>query len=246
MFFRERDLSFVKNPRYNFVMREICYKCLRPAESCLCRFVEPFDCGVKFVFLTHPKEAKRQRTGTGRIARCALLHSETIVGVDFTLNDRLNALLSDERFFPALLYPASDALTPSSPHLKIALKAKKLLAVIIDSTWFCSKKILRLSENLAKLPSLSFDAPHRSIYTFKRQPRPECLSTLETCYYLIGELQSASVIKKSSSHECLMTAFKKLITFQLEKENERIEGKIPAAHATDYKYTRIKTVPAFE
>ena len=53
-------------------MREICYKCLRSKENCFCRFLNPFDSGIKFVILMHPKEAKRQRTGTGRIAAAGI------------------------------------------------------------------------------------------------------------------------------------------------------------------------------
>lgn len=65
-------------------MRDFCYKCFRPKDSCVCEVLKPFDPGIKFVFLMHPKEAKRQRTGTGRIAHAGLIDSEIIMGIDFT------------------------------------------------------------------------------------------------------------------------------------------------------------------
>ncbi|MBQ8678543.1 MULTISPECIES: tRNA-uridine aminocarboxypropyltransferase [unclassified Treponema] len=226
-------------------MRTICYKCLRPIETCLCKFLPPFDSGVKFVFLMHPKEAKRNRTGTGRIAHAGLLDSEILVGIDFTKHARLCELLADERYYPVLLYPGEDAWNAQKEGFKSQIGKKKLLAIIIDSTWFCSKKMIRLSTNIMALPKLSFAKSYRSIYTFKKEPSEECVSTIETCYYLIKELQEAEIVDGSVNPECLMTAFKELIKFQLQKENDRIDGKLPNSHATDYKYTKKKEIPDF-
>ena len=57
----------------------------------------------------HPKEAKRNRTGTGRVAHAGLIDSEILTGIDFTKNERLCQLLKDERYYPVLLYPGEDA-----------------------------------------------------------------------------------------------------------------------------------------
>ena len=226
-------------------MRQICYKCLRPIQNCFCKYLEPFDCGIKFVFLMHPKEAKRQRTGTGRIAHAGLIDSEIIVGIDFTKNERLCALLEDEQYFPMLLYPGEDAWTAKKEGFAEAVAGKKLLVIVIDSTWFCSKKMIQYSTNVIALPKLSFSGEYRSIFTFKREPKPEYISTIESCYYLIKELQSAQVVQNDCDPECLMTAFKEMIKFQLQKENDRIAGLLPNTHFHDYKYTRKKEIPTF-
>jgi hypothetical protein len=42
-----------------------------------------------------------------------------------------------------------------------------------------------------------------------------------------------------------MNVFKAMIKFQLQKENDRISGKIPNSHAKDWKYTRLKEIPDF-
>lgn len=226
-------------------MREICYKCFRPSETCLCRLAPPFDSGIKFLFLMHPKEAKRNRTGTGRLAHAALIDSEILVGIDFTKNKRLCELLSDNQYYPVLLYPDENALTPQTEDFKIKIGKRKLLAIIIDSTWFCSKKIIRLSTNIMSLPKLTFAKSYRSIYTFKKEPDEECVSTIETCYYLIKESQGSGIVDKSVNPDCLMSAFKELIKVQLQKENDRIDGKLPNSHATDFKYTKKKAIPDF-
>ncbi len=191
----------------------------------------------------HPKEAKRQRTGTGRLAHAGLIDSEIIVGIDFSKNQRLCQLLEDPNYYPMLLYPEKDALNAKSDILKDKIKNKKLLAIIIDSTWFCSKKIIKLSKNIMELPKLSFYGTYSSIFTFKKEPSPECVSTIETCYYLVKEMQSSNLIDKTINPESLMNAFKELIKFQLQKENDRIDGKLPNTHANDYKYTKKKEIP---
>ena len=120
-----------------------------------------------------------------------------------------------------------------------------MLAIIIDATWFCSRKVIQHSPFLLDLPKLSFAGEYRSIFTFKREPKPECVSTIETCYYLIKELQSAGLAEKSADPEPLMTVFKQMITDQLRAENERIAGIRPKTHPKDWKYTRTREIPDF-
>ena len=227
-------------------IRGICYKCLRPLVSCYCKYIKPFDSGVKFVLLMHPKEAKRQRTGTGRLAHLTLEGSEILVGVDFTENARLNALLSDPAYYPVLLYPGPDAWTAGKEGFREKLAGRKLLVIIIDSTWACSKKMIKLSKNVLALPKFSFSGSYRSIYTFKREPKEYCVSSIESCYYLIKELQAASIVPKAIEPEPLMDVFRELVKFQLQKENERISLGLPGTHAYDWKYTTLKKVPGEE
>ena len=224
-------------------MRELCFKCLRPVQSCYCRFVKKIDTDVKFVFLMHPKEAKRQRTGTGRLASLCLPESEIIVGIDFTKNERLNSLINDDKYFPVLMYPDENAWTASKEGFTDAVKVKTLLVIIIDSTWFCSKKMINLSQNIKTLPRISFSKNYRSIFTFKREPHEYCISTIESVYYFIEELKEASVCSKDTDTSALMDVFKHMIKFQLEKENERIRLGLPGNHAYDIHYNKIKEIP---
>ena len=225
--------------------RELCFRCLRPKSSCYCKYIQEIDSSVKFVFLMHPKEAKRQRTGTGRLAHLCLKNSEIIVGIDFSANTRLNALLSDPQYYPVLMYPGEDAWNAGKDGFSDVLGNRTLLVIIIDSTWFCSRKMIKQSTNLHTLPKLSFYGSYKSIFTFKREPQEYCVSTIESCYYLIKELQEHGLIKADVNPEPLMTVFKKMIQFQLQKENDRIDGKLPCSHANDWKYTKRREIPDF-
>lgn len=208
-------------------MSEKCYKCMRPIETCYCKYIKPVYTDITFVFLMHPKEAKKQRTGTGRLASLSLPGSKIIVGVDFTENNELNTLLNNPEYLPLLLYPHKSALyadgTENAFHRSLGSvsEGKKLLLILIDSTWFFAKKILRLSKNLLPLEKVSFKNKYLSQYEFKTQPKDYCLSTIETCFYVIKEFQEASIVSTDCDPSPLMEIFKRMVNFQLQSERDR-------------------------
>jgi len=212
-----------------------CYRCFRPIKACLCKFITPVDTGIKFVFLMHPKEAYRQRTGTGRLTNISLTASEIIVGIDFTENARLNELIGGsgegEGFFPVVLYPAADAYFTDSPPFREAIGNKKLLVIVVDATWFFAQKMVKLSKNLHGLPKLSFRNAYRSQFKFKRQPAPECLSTIESTYYLIEELKAAGIARSDADASGLLRIFNRMVDYQLSCEQVRRDDE-----AEDYHY----------
>ena len=226
-------------------MSERCYKCFKPASNCLCRFTKELDPGVKFVFLMHPKEAKRNRTGTGQLAHISLKDSEIIQGLDFSQNTRLQELLHDPKYFPMMMYPGEEAWNAKKEGFKEAVGNRIPLIIILDATWFCAKKMIEHNPFLLDYPRLSFFGDYRSIFTFKHEPRPEYISTIESCYYMIKELQTCGLADTSVDPEPLMNVFKEMIKFQLTAENERIMGLRPSTHHYDEKYTKLREIPEF-
>lgn len=232
-------------------MSERCFKCFKPKSVCLCKYGKNLDTGIKFVFLMHPKEFRRQRTGTGYLSHLCLKDSEVIVGLDFLQNKRLSQLLANPQYFPVLMYPGQDAITAKSIGQKLNSKGgagnydKKLLILILDATWFCSKKMLQHNPFLLELPKLSFEGSYQSIFTFKREPSPECISTIECCYYIIKEFQAEGFVDKALNPQPLMNIFKAMIKLQLTAENERILGIRTNSHDYDDKYNKIKEIPSY-
>ena len=226
-------------------MSERCYKCFKPASNCLCRFTKELDTGVKFVFLMHPKEAKRNRTGTGQLAHISLKDSEIIQGLDFSRNKRLQELLKDPKYFPMMMYPGEEAWNARKEGFREAVGNKIPLIIILDATWFCAKKMIEHNPFLLEYPRLSFYGDYRSIFTFKHEPRPEYISTIESCYYMIKELQECGLAEASVNPEPLMDVFKEMIKFQLTAENERIMGLRPSTHNYDAKYNKLREIPEF-
>ena len=193
----------------------------------------------------HPKEAKKNRTGTGRIATASLTNSEIIMGLDFSKNERLQSLLHDDRYFPMMMFPGPEAWNAKKEGFKKELNGRIPMPIILDSTWWCAKKMIKQNPFLLELPRLSFYGDYRSIYTFKKEPEPEYISTIESCYYLIKEFQENNITEMNVDPEPMMNAFKAMIRFQLQAENERILGLRPNVHQKDAKYSKLRDIPKF-
>jgi DTW domain-containing protein YfiP len=166
----------------------------------------------------HPKEAYKQKTGTGRLASLSLFESEIIIGVDLTHNKRFNTLINTEGdykdVYPMVLYPSSSAFYSDTPAFRSVFGNKKLMVILIDATWPLAKKMVRLNPILATLPTISFRNPYLSQFQFKTQPSPSCLSTIESTYYLIEEFKTAGVINSKVDQSGLLTIFNRMVRFQ--------------------------------
>ncbi len=200
-------------------MSERCLRCFRPKHHCLCSDISIIDAGIKFVVLMHPWEAKRQRTGTGRLTALSLKDAELIVSKDPDSSVRLQELCRDPRYRPVVLYPGKEASTASELSRSTCDGVgKRLLVVLVDATWSLARKMMGRSSLLQSLPRISFVRPYRSRFAFKTQPAEYCLSTIESAYYLIRELQEAGAVSGELCVEPLMELFARLIRFQLDCE----------------------------
>jgi tRNA-uridine aminocarboxypropyltransferase len=198
--------------RYSMLNK--CYKCFRPVKTCYCNDIESFDPGIKFVLLMHPKEAYKQKTGTGRLTNLTLIDSEIIIDATFDDNKKTQELIKNSFYYPMVLYPGDEAHYTKTFNFDSKLRNRKLLIFIIDATWISAHKMMSRSPSLQELPKLSFSKEYRSIFEIKRQPSDFCLSTIESSYYLIKELQEAGVCEKKIDPVSLITIFKKMIKLQ--------------------------------
>ena len=171
---------------------------------------------MRFVILMHTKEAKKQKTGTARLAKLCLTNAELLIGTDFTCNDRVNSLLRDPSYSPFVLYPGPKAVnfkTLGDDLLKP--EGKTLLIFVIDGTWACAKSLLNRSQNIRALPRLSFSRSYSSQFAIKKQPREHCVSTIEAIYYLCEEAEEAGYENLNAQNQILMVLFKKLVDTQI-------------------------------
>lgn len=199
-----------------------CLKCFRPIQNCFCSDIIEIDTGIKFVFLMHPHEAKRQRTGTGRLASLSLSGSEIIVDKSFDDNIKTQDLINNPLFYPMVLYPGDSSISAEEINFKKVLKDRTLLIFLVDATWREARRMMYSSSSLQKLPKLSFEHEYHSVFKIKRQPKSNYLSTIESSYYLIKELQTAGVCDSGLNGEGLMDVFKKMVDFQIECREKRI------------------------
>ena len=195
--------------------REICYKCYRPKSSCICEFlVNPIKTQTKFVILMHPKEFRKTKNGTGHMTNNSLENCELHVGIDFTNHKRVNELLNDKNYESYVLYPDINSIKLNTQKLPCE---KTSLVFIIDSTWPCSKKMLRLSKNLQNLKKISFEHDKSSQFKIKTQPNQYCLSTIESTLCVLEQLnfQNTESIPTESLEKFLIP-FEKMVEYQVK------------------------------
>ena len=164
----------------------------------------------------HPKEYKKEKNGTGHMTKLQLENSEIIVGVDFTNNKRVNEILSNKINSSFLLYPGKDNFNLS---LRKGSEINSFLGenpniFILDGTWPCARKMLKLSTNLQRLKRVSFDNKIKSKFIIKQQPDSLCLSTIESVYTVLN-LFNESDLEQCDTKSFLLP-FEKMIEYQVK------------------------------
>ena len=175
--------------------------------------MQAFDPGIKFVILIHPIEF-RKRIATGKMAHLSLKNSELIRGHDYSDNERVNGILADPANYCVMLYPGptSTNLTLQTNDERASLfpTDKKLVIFVIDGTWLSAKKTVHLSQNLKVLPKVCFVPVKTSNFRVRKQPAPECYSTIEAIHHVI------ELMGTSTEHGILLELFDRMVTQQLE------------------------------
>ena len=173
--------------------RERCYRCFWPKTLCWCPSIQPMPTQTKFVFLMHPKEYKDQRTGTGRLTHLCLAGSELHMGIGFDEHEAVQTLICDPANLPMLLYPGPQARVLPGGLRPEELAGRRLVVFLLDGTWACARKMLRLSPSLQRLPRMMLPPVAPSGFVIKQQPVAGCLSTLEATHELLRALERADL-----------------------------------------------------
>ena len=221
---------------------------MRPSNTCICKHTSPIQTKTRFIILMHPKEYKKEKNGTGHMTKLQLKNSEIIVGVDFTNNKRVNEILSNEKHSSFLLYPGKDNFNLSirkSSEIN-SFMGNNPLIFILDGTWPCARKMLKLSKNLQKLNRVSFDNKIKSKFIIKQQPDSLCLSTIESVYTVLN------LLKEGDLEQCetkgFLIPFEKMIEYQLEcilnpnNKNYRSSAKREIIPKNNYKKNPQRTI----
>ncbi|MBN8218530.1 MAG: DTW domain-containing protein [Spirochaetes bacterium] len=201
-----------------------CYRCLRPRSRCYCNRIRPLETRTHFALCMHTREYRHQKTGTGRLARLALTHSQIFTGMDFTHDGALNALLNDPAYAPHLLFPGPAAIQISRGEKPALAPGRKLLVVLVDATWPWARKILRASSNLRALPCLSLDPTAPSRFAIKRQPHPACVSTIEAAYEVLLALAASGMEDPGLDFNPLVGLLEDLVAYQIERKKAEAES----------------------
>ncbi len=199
--------------------RERCETCTQPVFCCYCAQISTFDPRISFVVLIHPIEVKR-RIATGRMSHLTLQNSFLIKGQNYSDDPIVNKLIDDKDYHSVVLYPGPTSqnfsLLQEEQKAQMFPKNKKLRVFVVDGTWATARKMVRLSENLKYLPRVCFSPTKPSNFRVRKQPHPQCYSTIEAIHHtieLVGESRGFDV--KSRLHDRLLTAFEYMVERQL-------------------------------
>ena len=172
---------------------------------------------TRIVLLMHPMEFRRQKCTTGRLTCLNLANSEIIPGVSFDGNARVCSLIDDPWNYPVLLYPGEGAMSMRGGGFPASAPGERRLVVfLIDGTWHCSRKIVRESPSLMRLPRLMIEPNAPSRFIIKRQPAAWCLSTIEATHELLLALEAGSLDVYPDKNR-LLDAFNAMQDFQVRQ-----------------------------
>jgi DTW domain-containing protein YfiP len=164
----------------------------------------------------HPLEAKRGHIGTGRPTNHLLKNCEIIIGENFDHNQTLTKLLSDNSYYPMLLYPGKKSYNLSKKEFPKIDDAKTPLILVIDGTWPCAKSMMRDSKILHGLPRVSFESSIESKFAIKHQPDKFCLSTLESIQVVLESLEDMGLESLEENIKSLPSVLASIVKFQME------------------------------
>jgi len=197
---------------------------------CWCGLLRPFTIGFELALLVHPKEA-RVAIGTARVVQRAIAGSHHLVGDAFEHDARLDRLLDRPDLYPTLLFPSPAAfdLTHATPDAARAFfpPSRRPLVIVADGTWTTAKKLLRQSPRLLALPALRLSPATPARYgALRREPRPECWSTLESVHHVIDRLDALGVAAAppGRAHDHLLELLDSTIERQLAFEPPEHRG----------------------
>lgn len=168
------------------VKRLACSNCLRPRQTCICRWATPITSAVEVLILQHPLEQKHAK-GSARLLHLSLSNSRLLVDEAFD-EEQLEAqlyqpwTLQAPRRIPILLYPDTpdDAgLPPAVPVDMSQLRPDTVRLVVLDGTWRKSRRMLYANPLLQALPRLMLRDVPTSRYLIRRARGAHQLSTLE-------------------------------------------------------------------
>lgn len=187
--------------------RLVCPDCLRPSRVCCCALLPSLESSARLVVVQHPRE-HRKPIGTAWMAVRAVRDAALFVGTTIDDQGPLSSLLADPARPAVLLWPGEGArdLEDDPPAAPVTL-------VVVDGTWSTARKLLQRNPLLARLPRVRLSPRQTSRYRIRREPRAECLSTVEAVSQALGLLDGAP-----GKFEPMLAAFERMVDIQIEHQ----------------------------
>jgi len=207
-----------------------CPRCQKPVDLCVCDLIRPLATAKHILILQHPQEPDKD-LGSARLAHLMLPNSTLKVGLSWP---NLKVALGREakpanwgvlHLGSGIKAPTANttATGPQKPGLHFVTKsgapaptAELEGLIILDGTWSQAKTIWWRNAWLLKLKRVILVPSEKSLYReLRREPRKECLSTIEAIAESLQFLGEKSEIASE-----LKSVFARL----LEKQRTRLRA----------------------
>lgn len=162
--------------------RPHCWRCDKPAVTCVCGVIPSVTTRTGITILQHPRE-RRHPVGTARIARLGLPRAR----VEVAWFGRDRRVTVDPCVPPgtAVLYPHPGARDLAT--LAPGERPRHLL--VLDGTWRHAYVLRRENPWIQALPHVALTPPAPSRYRIRKEPRRECVSTIEAIVLALRALE---------------------------------------------------------
>lgn len=207
------------------VAEERCSECEKKTSLCVCASIQPQANRLHVFLYQHPQEPDKD-LGTARIASLALNNSTLRVGLS---SPNLKKAMEEEAVVPsewAVLYlgsgvkPDSTGSKPTSGVVFVSKSGSQLPeseerraieglkgVIVLDGTWSQAKALWWRNPWLLKCRRIVLLPKQPSMYgKLRKEPRKECLSTIETIAEVLDGLGEAPAVG-----EHLRSLFRRLL-----------------------------------
>jgi DTW domain-containing protein YfiP len=174
------------------------------------------------VILQHPRE-RHTSIGTARMASLCLRGARLHVGLRWEASPELAEATSDASHPAVLLWPGEGArdVLADPPEGPVTL-------IVVDGTWPQARRVVRDNPSLAALPRYAFRPAAPSNYRIRKEPSPECVSTIEALAQVLGALEG-----DAERFRAMLTPFRTMVDRHLERMEEQVRAGLggPRFHA---------------
>lgn len=166
-----------------------CPRCYKKQSLCICAAITPLQTKHHVLILQHPQEPDKE-LGSARIANLALENSTLRVGLSWPNLSKALGRPVNQSDWGVLYLGSKSEKHPSKERVAVLAKSGAALSlssvklegiVVLDGTWAQAKTMWWRNPWLLKLKRLMLNPARPSLYgKTRREPRRECLSTIES------------------------------------------------------------------
>jgi DTW domain-containing protein len=182
---------------------EICPRCEKPLELCICLGVEPVDNRIGVLILRHPQEQDKI-LGTALLTRLQLKNATLKTGLSWpNLAKALGRAADPKRWGILYLGTAKTAVPLPKQTLTVLSQKGNILPdqeqlldalegiILLDGNWQQAKALWWRNAWMLKCRRLVLQPPKPSLYgNLRKEPRRESVATIEAAAYTLASLEN--------------------------------------------------------